>query len=164
MRKGNLILVRHYNLMSSLIRKITKSEFNHIGIFVDEENIVEVKFGGVAKTSFLDFEMAKAENKLDYAIYKIKDITEEQINIMTTFANTEIGAKYDFAQFISIGLMLLTGCTRRIEPFDNSNRWICSELISDGAYFAGIEFYENIDPDNMSPGDIAKSPIVERVA
>lgn len=163
MRKGNLILVRHYNFMSSLIRKITKSEFNHIGIFVDEENIVEVKFGGVAKTPFSEFQKLKEENKLDFAIYKIKDIEDEQIEIMITLANTEIGAKYDFAQFISIGLMLLTGCTRRIEPFDNSHRWICSELVADGAYFAGIRFYENIDPDNMSPGDIAKSPKVERV-
>ncbi|MHA1437856.1 MAG: YiiX/YebB-like N1pC/P60 family cysteine hydrolase [Promethearchaeota archaeon] len=163
MKKGYLILIKHHNLISSFIRRITNSEYNHVGIFVDEENIIEVKFGGVVKTQFKEFKKAKENKKLEYAIFKIKNITDDQIEIMTTFAKSELGARYDFAQFISIGLILLTGCTKRIEPLDNRNKWICSELISDGAYFAGIKFYENIDPDNISPGDIAKSQIVERV-
>lgn len=161
--KGNLILVKNYRFFSNLIRKITKSEYNHIGLFVSDDTIVEALFGGVHTNSYSQFKKAKAKKKLDYAIYTIKDISDKQIEKMTNFALDKVGTKYDFIQFICIAFMFFFKITRRIEPIEEGRKWICSELMAESAYEAGIRFQDNVDPDNTTPGDIASSSIVERI-
>jgi len=161
--RGNLILVKHYNFMSWLIRKITKSEYNHIGLLVTDDVVIEAQFGGVTLTHLSEFKEKQNQGKLSYDVYRIKKITEIQKTSMIEAASRELGAKYDFAQFFSLGTMLLTKITRRIEPIDIRHRWICSELVAEAAYEAGIRFHENIDPDSTTPSDIANSPILEKV-
>jgi len=161
--KGDLILVKHRSLLGRLIRKITKSNFNHVGIFIDDDRVIEAKFSGVVVTPFATLQRAKRRDILDFEVYRIKNVKKEQIEIMVNFIGSQVGRKYDFVQFFSLGLMLLFHITRRVEPIDIRRRWICSELVAEGAYLAGIRFHENIDPDNITPEDIASSSLVERV-
>jgi len=163
--KGCLILIRNSGIVSKLIRKLTHSEWNHVGIFENNNHIIESTFrNGVVRTKFINFLEEKKQGKIEnFDIYKIKDITEDQKNIMVQFIIERIGHKYDFFQFICLGLMLLVGLTRKIEPIDDTNKWLCSELIAEGAYQAGIKFHENIDPDNITPGDIVSSKITIKI-
>jgi len=162
--KGTLILVRNKGIVSYLIRKLTNSYWNHVGIIENEDTVIESTFGrGVARTDLIDFLNDSKAKKLEFALYKIKDITEEQADTMVKFISQRVGHKYDFFQFISLFFMLILKITRRSEPMDYTSKWLCSELIAECAYQAGIKFHKNIDPDNITPGDIASSDITIRV-
>jgi len=163
MKQGNLILVRNYDPVSKIIRKVLKCEYNHVGYFIEDEVIVEANFKGVEKVNYSNYFNRKLNKKVDYDIYRIQNITEDQIKIMSEFISSKIGQKYDIVQFISIFLMLVLHITRRVEPIELGSRWICSELIAEGAYKAGIEFKEDVDPDNTTPYDIFSSDIIEKV-
>lgn len=162
--RGSLILVRNKGFVGYLIRKVTNSYWNHVGIVEDDKTIIESTFkNGVVRTDLNDFINDSKAKKLEFALYRIKDISNEQIDTIVKFVSDRIGHKYDFFQFISLFFMFLLRVTRRIEPIDNTNKWLCSELIAEGAYQAGIKFQENIDPDNITPEDIASSDIVVRI-
>ena len=163
MRKGNLILVKHHDFISSIIRFITKSTYNHIGIFVDEENIVEAKMSGVAKTSLNYFKREKANGKLTYSVYEIKGITEAQVDVICYIILSELNSKYDFLQLLSLGFLFLIHKQKKTNPLDDNRRWICSELIADAAKTVGISFYDDIKTDSLSPGNIADSLITEKI-
>ena len=58
--KGNLLFVKNYTWLGNRIRSLTNSEFNHIGIFVDNNELVEATlFGGVVQSSLDKFKQLK---------------------------------------------------------------------------------------------------------
>lgn len=163
MKEGYLIFIRNYSWFGNRIRQLTNCEYNHVGIFIDERNIIEARFVGVEKTPLDKFLGLVIERKLDFDIYKFKNISERQLGIMLRFIKKEVGRKYDFIQMLNLGLFLFFGVKRDLEPIDNSKKWFCSELIAEGAYEAGIRFHENIDPDNITPADMLNSGLLEKV-
>ena len=157
---GNLILVKHDDFISKFIRWYTKSEFNHVGLFIDDNNIIEAGSRcGVRKIKFNYYKNKKSNKELDFSIYKVKNLNEEQKERMKNFALKEVGISYDFLQFICVGIFYIFGKLRKLEPID-LHGWICSELIAENFYEVGIKFQEDVDPDNITPTDIAKSTII----
>lgn len=161
--RGYLLVVHNKSLKCKIVQKITKSYFDHIGIFEDAETIIEANLTGVKRTSFKEIQDKAKKNKLEYRIYRIKDITEEQTEIVLNFIEQQVGKKYDLIQLLSIGIMYLLHIARRRPAFDIKQRWICSELIAEGVYEAGLKFSDRFTTDSITPSEIAESPIVELV-
>ncbi|MBN1467738.1 MAG: hypothetical protein JW924_03350 [Fusobacteriaceae bacterium] len=161
--KGDILAVKHYSWMGSRIRKATNCDYNHVAMFIDDEWIVEATFAGVKKTNIDDYIKRQKQNKLSLSIFRINDLTEKQLNLMCLFLEDQIGTKYDFIQLIVLWVFLVLGISRRLEPIDNSHKWICSELIAESAYNAGIRFSEKVDPDCTSPADILYSKKVKKL-
>jgi len=161
--RGDILAIKHYSWFGSRIRKVTNAEYNHVAMFLDDEWLVEATFKGVKKTHITDYLEREYKGKLEVDIYRITNITDIERDLMLLFLEDKIGKKYDFLQLLTLWVFIVLGISRRIEPIDNTHKWICSELIAESAYSAGIRFSEKIDPDCIAPADIVNSPRVEKI-
>lgn len=161
--RGDILLIRTDTFIGGQIRKMTDSYFNHVGMFISETEIIEASMLGVKTTAFSKFEKQQQNGKLDYGIYRVKDMTTKQSEIMANFLIQKIGSTYDFIQFLSLLLFFIFKWNREKEPVDVPNAFICSELMSGALDKAGLKFSDNIDKDCITPADIEKSKILERV-
>jgi len=158
---GNIILVKNFDILSKLIRWYTKSEFNHVGIIVDNKYIVEaIPKYGVRLFTLQNYKNQKEAGELDFIICKVKNLSESERKIVETFALKQVGKSYDFVQLICVGILYMFRKLRKLEPID-LNGWLCSELVAESFYEVGIKFKKDVDPDNITPKDIYTSEVIE---
>src|SRR4030042_2656840 len=163
-RKGDILLICNYNPISKYIRWLTKGRYNHVGIFVDSENVVESKYRGVELTPFQVFKDDQDVRKIsEHKVVRVKNITTKQIEEVVNWTRERIGDCYDYWQLITLWFFLILKTARKIEPIDVRFRWLCSELVAEAFYQADINFNVNIDPDNITPADIEDSDLIEEV-
>jgi len=163
MREGYIILVSHKGIIPYLIKKITHSKFNHVGFFVNSNEIVEANFGGIVRTKFIEYQEKKNQGILEYSLYSVKGLTHLKFQVIRQYLISKIGLKYDVTQFISLALFLIFNISRKIEPIDVQKRFICSELIAEAFHEVNLTFSKNIDPDCITPSDIAQSKNVVKI-
>jgi len=162
----NIILVKSNNFIGKQIRKITDSKYNHIGIFIKENKIIESSFTkGVIITSFDKYKEQAKNNKLSFDIYKFKKpILEKEWSIARDYLLKQVGNKYDIMQVISLFIFFMLHINRKnVEPIDIEKAFICSELIGKACDKINIKFTEEVDLDNLTPKDIETSDIIEKI-
>ncbi|MHA1304500.1 MAG: YiiX/YebB-like N1pC/P60 family cysteine hydrolase [Candidatus Heimdallarchaeaceae archaeon] len=158
---GKLLFVKNNSLIGSWIRRVTNSEYNHVGIFVSKDNIIESRFVGVEETPFSRFKLLKEQKKLDYKIYRIKPEFQKYVDKIIFFVRMQLGKKYDFIQMLALYIFLLFRIKRTIEPIEYGERWLCSELIAEAFEYSGLKIYKEIDSDQITPGDLLRSDFIE---
>lgn len=160
---GDIIMVGNRSWLGIAIRLITRSRWNHCGVFISSTEVIEATYKGVFQSNVSKFlDMAKNGHGC-YNIYRVKTIDENQMNTVIKFVQNQLGAKYDNMQFARVLLMLLLKIPRKIQFHDPARKWLCSELVAEAFEAAGILFSNKIKPDNTIPGDISKSSIVEKI-
>ena len=163
--RSNLLLVRTNTFVGKKIRGITNSYYNHVGIFIDDETIIESKNGvGVILTPFKKFKELKAKNKIDFAIYRFKQpLTDNEFAVIESYLRSQVGKKYDIMQFLSLLIFFIFHVNRKVNPIDIENAFICSELIGKALALVNIFFIQEIELDNLTPKDIEDSSIIEKL-
>jgi uncharacterized protein YycO len=161
--RGDIILVKNYSFLGRQIRKVTGGNYNHVGMFISNNKLIEAMFSGVKITDITGYEIARAEGKLDFDIYRFKNISQHQIDTTTSFLLDQVGCKYDFLQLLSIFIFFVFHINRTIEPIDIRKAFICSELIAKALEIANIKISEEVDVDNITPFDIEYSEKLEKI-
>jgi len=162
--KGCVLAVKNKGWLSWLIRKIIKCDYNHVGVFVDDERVVESTFRGVYITPFEVFKKRKENGEIyDYAVFEVIGVSEEQKEKVAQYVLNEVGGGYDLVQLFNIGLFMFLNIARIVEPIDIRHAWVCSELVAEAYESVGIRFIEDVDPDLITPADIVCSKLVRRI-
>jgi len=162
-QSGDILMVHNNTWLGKAIRCITRSSFNHCGIFVSEDELVEATYKGVEQNNISKFDSLVTSNKCSYSVYRVKNITSEQIQTVVNFVKQEVGDKYEITQIIELFFVFVFHLPRNLNLIDDKKQWICSELVAEAFQDAGIKFFDKIRVDDMVPGDIPKSDIVEQV-
>ena len=177
-KKGDILLVHTKgNLISWLIRKFTRSYWNHVGLFVSKDNqwpkwVIEALAEGIVGRPFeLKYIKVvrgdrgrvlkiKPSKKFHIAIVRVKNLSYEQRkqigNRAYQWALEE--RRYDFLLLL-IGMILHLITFRLFRPgwLNIKSRFICSELIATDFYkIAGITFGKYTASGFVTPSDIAK--------
>jgi Permuted papain-like amidase enzyme, YaeF/YiiX, C92 family len=139
------------SLISRLIAFLTSSNYTHVGLIVEYDETTGIvtiiesdRFVNTRLNTFLIDEKK-------HVVYTTGEKTEEQLDRIMKFAFDSIGKKYDYFQII--GLML-SEITKGGRYFNNSNRFICSELIDLAYYSAGVERLTNYNLGNVTPQEL----------
>jgi cell wall-associated NlpC family hydrolase len=180
-KRGDILLVHTKgSLISWLIRKFTKSYWNHVGIFVSKDNqwpkwVIEALGEGIVARPF-EIKYVKVirgdrgkvlqinpSKKFRIAIVRVKDLSYEQrkqiSNKAYQWALEE--RRYDYLLLI-IGMILHLLTFRILKPgwLNIKTRFICSELIATAFNeIAGISFGKYTASGYVTPSDIAKATI-----
>ena len=129
-----------------LIRWQTDSPYSHAALLFNDTWLFEADFWGVAESRITDF------RNID--IFDVEGITEEQKAVVYDFAKSQEGKKYDFwgvLRFISR------------DKLPENDKWFCSELVFAAMKAAEIELLERVEAWQVSPGMLARSPILSKV-
>ena len=124
-------------MKQELIKKWTKSNYFHVEIVIGDNWIEADNDIGLVKHKLRPY-----SDKYDYIDIEIPDCAVNIDNV-NSFIDSQMGAKYDWtgiylSQVIKLGV-------------DRKNRWFCSELVSRIMQMYGIEVFQYIKPENVSP-------------
>jgi uncharacterized protein YycO len=142
--KLQVALFKHpTGIVRRLIRWQTDSIYSHAALLFNDTWLFEADFDGVAESRITDFR--------NVDVFDAENITEEQKAVIYEFAKSQEGKKYDWwgvLRFISR------------DKLPENDRWFCSELVFAAFKAAEIELLERVEPWQVSPGMLARSPIL----
>jgi len=158
MHKGDIVLSKEQTTMSWLVRKVTKSNWSHVGIYNGLGKVISsVPFRGVVYKNYGDmFDVCS-----NVCVYRVKDLSEEKADEVLKFCDSKQGIKYDFAQAALLGWRIVFNTLETAKSDPNPNNFVCSELVAEAFHSVGIDFGKI--PDNVLPGTIEKSPLTRRI-
>jgi len=152
LKRGDIIMSYEKSITSWIVAKFTKSKYSHVGVYLgNNEYISAVPFKSVCIT--------KTDTIKYFDVYRMKEITKEQIDKVIEFCESKINAKYDFMQCILLFYRKVSGKLKKNNSDPNENKYECSELIGEAFASQGIKFCEHIE--NTFPGTIADSDLTE---
>ncbi|MGC5326418.1 hypothetical protein [Brevibacillus sp. SYSU BS000544] len=150
LKRFDLLFIKGKTPISRIIKKITRSPYSHVAIFLYENHIAETDWQVPLQVRHLPYRPAQ------YDVYRYhKDFSPEQIEKMNTFLQEHLMAEYDTWQSITNGIHLLTGLPIMNAP----DRLNCSETAARMLSTAGIDV-----PPGITPGELSQLPILKRIA
>jgi uncharacterized protein YycO len=144
-----IALFKNTSVVSSTIRKYTRSPYSHCALILDDGRVIEAReFKGVRVLASLNDAMDKGSIADIYDF----DATPEQILEIQEFLTQQIGKEYDYLMIVGF----VVRASR--EGRKSTNRWFCSELVYAALEKANIILLNNIKPWEVSPGILSYSP------
>jgi len=148
--KGDILIQKvEPNIVSQLIGFFTRSCYCHAALCISDKEIIEATFEGV--------KISPISNYKNYELYRVKEITDAQIQGAIDFCKKEIGDQYDYLAVVYLGFQFLTGTKYNTNSFDAKDRWWCSELVDAAFESVGINLCPKCNSDNVSPDELASS-------
>ena len=146
-------------IMGRAIKWQTRSPWSHALLVYGKEgyceqwNVIEAYQGkGVLHRPFVPV----GEDR-DTVLFRVRHpFAQSSERRILDFAERQIGKPYDWtmvARFVS----------RRQESRETSGKWFCSELAYAAFWYSGIELLRDTKPWEVSPGLLARSPLLESI-
>jgi hypothetical protein len=163
-RNGDVIMYTGKKILSRLISWLIRSPYSHAGIAVwwnERLMVMEAVMRGV-RIAPLSRNIYQHQGKVEWFSYK-KEISEEDRLKMVIFAQEELGKSYARWKAILFGLkILLNRNLSRKDQLRMENKLFCSQYVAQTYNSIGLDLKKNREDRFMSPGDIAKSPLLEK--
>ena len=175
-RDGDILLCKSNGLVPSLIKWGTGSVYSHVSVVASSKLgiIIEaVPEGGVRAIAVVNY-------KTPYDVYRVK--TEIKLNLtgVISYLIKMLARKYDLVSTIKLGWKMglrklrlvklfglkVTGNKDAADRLQEDQDFFCSELVYEAFFVGGgVDIVPQTgDAETTSPGDIAKSPIIQRIS
>ena len=145
MKPGDILLVKfRLDLVGLLIRKVTKSDFNHVALAISNTHIIEGRGRGiiiVPSSRYLWNPMYKTK------LIRIRNINKDQIKKVVNYAISQLGKSCYLKWVICI---LLLACGYR-KPMKQKT---CSGFLGECFAKIDIKFRGEKLPHEITPADI----------
>lgn len=141
------------DLVGLLIRKVTKSDFNHVALAVSNTHIIEGRGRGiiiVPSTRYLWNPMYKTK------LIRVRKLNKEQIKQVVNYAKSQVG-KSSYLKWVICIFMLACGYRKPLK------RKTCSGFIAECFNQIDVKFRGDKLPHEISPADIANYKGAENV-
>jgi uncharacterized protein YycO len=144
-----IALYHGHGLMSRLIRWRTWSKVSHAAWLLADGSVIEAwTSGGVRHVASLS---TRHHPGTTVRIYRVPGLHSETVEKLLT---SQLGKKYDWLGILGFVFRRRT---------QNQDRFFCSELIYWACRMAGLELLREVEPWQVSPGELATSPFLEFV-
>lgn len=152
---GDIILYKGNGFLSKAVKFFTKSEYSHVSMVISDTHLIEANW--YKKSNIIEFKYDETEME----IYRVKDLTIEQQIVILQRVYKYIDKYYDYAQIIghlieSFGLSIS-------HHLNSDKKLICSELIDRAYADINIDLVESRKTGDVTPNDIAKSELLNRI-
>jgi hypothetical protein len=163
-RNGDVIMYTGKKILPRLISWLTRSPYSHAGIAVwwnERLMVMEAVMRGVTIAP-LSRNICQHHGNVEWFTCK-KEISEEERLKMVIFAQEELGKNYARWKAVLFGLKILlnTNLSRK-DQLRMENKLFCSQYVAQIYNSIGLDLKKNREDRFMSPGDIARSPLMEK--
>jgi hypothetical protein len=164
MKTGDILLFKGASGMSRIIAWGTESEYSHVAVCVSPEMGLAIE--AMAWKGIRGIDIRKIKGECDH--YRVKEGHSYNKDDMLSYLVDKLNSRYDYWGVIFLGIIKIFAKIGR--PLKNTaNKWqkdrdyFCSELCYEAFRHGGLDIVPDIPAaDITSPGDIAKSRVVER--
>jgi hypothetical protein len=160
MQAGDIVFFRSSSFIGDVICWLSKSEYSHVGLAVNDTEIVEADRFILTR---------KVPLNASNVVVMRAELTEDQQKQIVSIAESLIGRPYDylgiFFLFIRCLLnLLLPFCKLTIpNPFNDLNKLWCTELVDEVFNQVGIDLVPSRKHGDVTPADLAMSPLLRLV-
>ena len=167
----DILLYKGKNFISWVIEVETSSAYSHVALVVDPELSLGIESNMGFQSGVKAFDLRKL-SMAEVDVYRIRPdfLTKVNKEKARSFLVGHLGARYDLRGVIGLGLLkiisLITrGWTRKWNnDFQKNRDYFCSELCYAAFISAGLDIVPAVpEADVTSPGDIAKSAIIQKI-
>jgi hypothetical protein len=152
LQKGDILLVRHDDRQSEVIRRLSNSDYSHAMLYVGVYSCIESDGLGVQSGNVQRMLFGSANDAL--VLRLSEEAPHEIIQQIETFARQKIGTEYSTSE----ARLATTGSGMDARE---QNRQFCTRFVAQAYAEAGITIVAN--PDYCSPGEISHSPLLSIV-
>lgn len=151
-RDADVLLFRGTGLFSAFIRKISHSEYSHVGLVVLQHGRVlcAESTGQGVQLKVMSTLVEQYHGGIDY--FEL-NATDEQREKALHFVFGQLGKPYDNGSGLRFAMALMFGTTRK--HVDN-DEWFCSELVAQAFRAADMHWFDGQATDYISPGDLSE--------
>jgi hypothetical protein len=163
-RNGDVIMYTGKKIVARLISWLTRSPYSHAGIAVwwnERLMVMEAVMRGVRVVP-LSRNIYQHKGNVEWFSCK-KEISEEDRLRMVIFAQEELGKSYARWKAMLFGLkFLFERDLSIIDELRMENKLFCSQYVAQIYNSVGLDLKKHREDRFMSPGDIARSPLMEK--
>lgn len=163
---GDVLLYRGRSLQSRIIQWITGSPYSHAGLAVwwnDRLMVLEAVSRGVLVTP-LSANVRAYQGDVEWFTSTV-EIEEGRRQRLVLLAQKELGKEYATWKAILLGLRMLFGRTaERRDALRRQRKLFCSLYVAAVYNAIGLDLTKDVSDEFTSPADIARSPLLRRVA
>jgi hypothetical protein len=163
-RNGDVIMYTGKKIVARLISWLTRSPYSHAGIAVwwnERLMVMEAVMRGVRVVP-LSRNIYQHKGNVEWFSCK-KEIAEEDRLRMVIFAQEELGKSYARWKAMLFGLkFLFERDLSIIDELRMENKLFCSQYVAQIYNSVGLDLKKHREDRFMSPGDIARSPLMEK--
>jgi len=166
----DILLYKGKDFTSWLIEVGTSSVYSHVAIVIDPKINLGIESNTGHQSGVRAFDLRKLSlSEVD--VYRIKPDFLEKVRKekAISFLVDHLGAKYDWWGVIGLGLLKVLSLitftlTKKLNNnFQKKKDYFCSELCYETFVAGGLDIVPDVpEADITSPGDIAKSRIIEK--
>ncbi|MBI4368125.1 MAG: hypothetical protein HY588_01885 [Candidatus Omnitrophica bacterium] len=159
----DILLYKGTGRTSRLIRWKTKSPYSHVAVVVEPAIYLGIESNTGHQSGVRAFDL----RKLDQAavdLFRIKPASQFQPEKVISFLVAHLGMPYDYRGVLWLGILKLLNLKSKSNRFQKDQDYFCSELVYEAFNNAGLDIVPEVDEaDITSPGDIAKSSVLEKI-
>jgi Permuted papain-like amidase enzyme, YaeF/YiiX, C92 family len=163
-KNGDVIMYKGKKILPRLIRWLTKSSYSHAGIAVwwnERLMVMEAVMKGV-RVAPLSRNIYQHKGNVEWFSCK-KEISEGDRLRMVIFAQEELGKSYARWKTVLFGVkVLFKGDLSKKDELRMENKLFCSQYVAQIYNSIGLDLKKNREDRFMSPGDIARSPLLDK--
>jgi hypothetical protein len=163
-RNVDVIMYTGKKIVARLISWLTRSPYSHAGIAVwwnERLMVMEAVMRGVRVVP-LSRNIYQHKGNVEWFSCK-KEISEEDRLRMVIFAQEELGKSYARWKAMLFGLkFLFERDLSIIDELRMENKLFCSQYVAQIYNSVGLDLKKHREDRFMSPGDIARSPLMEK--
>jgi hypothetical protein len=180
LKEGDILLFKSpsFPKLGWWVAKYTLSDYSHIGLvhFIDKEAYcLEFKeFVGCRVYKLSDYILQECDRIDVFRTARhvcftnsVHNFTEETAKNITYEAHKFIGKKYNWSLIFYISLWYIPIVRLFLNSLsmdrDNASSFICSSFIAFLWRKHFVDLVSNLDDDHTKPGDIARSPLLEKL-
>lgn len=142
-------LYKRNNLVSKIIRFLTRGQYSHSAIKINNFVFEAKEFNRVCEST--DWIIKKGDS-ID--IYAIEIPSSEKLKL-ANFLGQQIGKKYDYMMVLGF-LFFVTSEKRR-----SRGKWFCSELIFAALKKINVIILNNVEAWKVHPSELSYSPLLK---
>lgn len=145
-KAGDVVFYRPRGPLSWLVAKISRSDYSHVALAINDHEIVEANFFIKTRRTKLTY-----NHKIN-SVYRLVDIDDEKRVLIVANALKTLGEHYDYWQII--GLFFRFVFHWNTDLFNSMNKLICSEEIDRDFYESGVHRKDKEHLFDISPEEL----------
>lgn len=163
LKSCDILLYKGTGAVSKLIQWKTTSAYSHVSVVVDGEMSLAIESNTGSQSGVRALDLRKLDAKI-VDVFRIKKENGFKPEQVISYLVSCLGCKYDYPGVFYLGLLKVLGQQKKANEWQIKKDYFCSELVYEAFKSAGLDIVPQIgSSETTSPGDIAKSPILQLI-
>ena len=164
LKRCDILLYKGESFTGRLIEWKTQSQYSHVAVVVEPQIYLGIESNTGTQSGVRAFDLRKLDSEC-VDVYRLKSEWPVDREKVISFLVEHLGAPYDWWGVAGLTVLKLFGLQAQANRFQKGKDYFCSELVYEAFQKGGLDIVPQIgEADITSPGDIALSPRLQKVA